>query len=94
MSDVDDRVMKTYWPPSRPWRYSLDFHRRPVANWGVTFYEGSEPVSEQRWDTQPKEVTTAALREWLEPLTGHDAARDLVVAVVISRPFFFVDQVR
>ncbi|MGA7987418.1 MAG: hypothetical protein WCB51_03355 [Candidatus Dormiibacterota bacterium] len=94
MNDVEDRVMKTYWPPSRPWRYSLDFHRRPVANWGVTFYEGSEPVSEQRWDAQPKEVTTAALLEWLEPLTGHDAARDLVVAVFISRPFFFVDQQR
>jgi hypothetical protein len=94
MADPEDRVMKTYWPASRPWRYSLDFHRRPVANWGVSFYEGSEPISEQRWDAQPKEVTTTALREWLEGFTGRDAARELVDAVFASRPFFFVDRPR
>ncbi len=93
MADLD-RVMKTYWPPSRPWRYSLDFHRHPVANWGVSFYEAGEPVSEQRWTSQPKEVTTAELREWLEAFTGPDAARDLVAAVFISRPFFFVEKKR
>jgi hypothetical protein len=92
MADPEDRVMKTYWPASRPWRYSLDFHRRPVANWGVSFYEGSEPISEQRWDAQPKEVTTTALRVWLEEFTGRDVARELVDAVFASRPFFFVDR--
>jgi hypothetical protein len=94
MADPEDRVMRTYWPPSRPWRYSLDFHRQPVANWGVSFYEGSEPVAEHRWDAQPKEVTTGELREWLARFTGTAAARDLVAAVFASRPFFFVDQKR
>ena len=94
MADVEDRVTRTYWPPSRPWRYSLDFHRQPVANWGITVYEGNEPVAEHRWDTQPKEVTTSDLREWLGGFTGPDAARVLVDAVFGSRPFFFVDQQR
>jgi hypothetical protein len=89
-----DRIMRTYWPESRPWRYSLDFHRQDVAKWGVTLYEASEPASEHRWDAAPKDVTTKELREWLEGFTGPDAARDLVDAVFISRPFFFVDQQR
>ena len=92
MADAEDRVMRTYWPPSRPWRYSLDFHRQPMAHWGVSFYEASERVADHRWDAQPKEVTTADLREWLAELTGLDAARELVEAVFASRPFFFVDQ--
>ena len=92
MADAEDRVMRTYWPPSRPWRYSLDFHRHPMAHWGVSFYEASEPVADHRWDAQPKEVTTADLREWLAEFTGPVAARELVEAVFASRPFFFVDQ--
>jgi hypothetical protein len=87
-----DPVMRTYWPPSRPWQYSLDFHRQGVTKWGVTFYEDSEPASQQLWDGEPKEVTTKALREWLEGVTSHKAAKDLVEAVFASRPFFFVDQ--
>ena len=94
MADAEDRVMRTYWPPSRPWRYSLDFHRQSVPQWGVSFYEASEPVADQRWDAQPKDVTTAGLREWLAGFTGPDAARELVDAVFASRPFFFADQMR
>ena len=63
-----------------------------MAHWGVSFYEASERVADHRWDAQPKEVTTADLREWLAELTGLDAARELVEAVFASRPFFFVDQ--
>lgn len=87
-----DPVMRTYWPVSRPWRYSLDFHRQEGPKWGVTFYENSEPVTEQRWTLEPKEVTTKELRDWLEALTTPDAAREMVDAVFASRPFFFVDQ--
>ncbi len=87
-----DPVMRTYWPPSRPWRYSLDFHRQGFPKWGVTFYERSEPVSDQRWDLEPAEVTTKELLEWLVELTEPDAAKELVEAVFASRPFFFVDQ--
>ncbi|HUZ69380.1 MAG TPA: hypothetical protein VMU65_06665 [Candidatus Saccharimonadales bacterium] len=87
-----DPVMRTYWPPSRPWRYSLDFHRQESPKWGVTFYEASEPVSEQRWALEPAAVTTKALREWLESVTAPDAARAMVEGVFASRPFFFVDQ--
>jgi hypothetical protein len=94
VTDPADRVMRTYWPPSRPWRYSLDFHRQPVANWGVSIYEASEPVADHRWVTQPSEVTTDALREWVERFTGPEAARELVAAVFISRPFFFADASR
>lgn len=89
-----DPVMRTYWPPSRPWRYSLDFHRQEVPKWGVTFYESSEPVSQQRWEQEPAQVTTYELREWLESVTAPDAARALVEAVFASRPFFFVDMQR
>ena len=87
-----DPVMRTYWPASRPWRYSLDFHRQEAPKWGVTFYENSEPESEQRWDLEPAQVTTKELREWLEARTTPDAAKEMVDAVFASRPFFFVDQ--
>jgi hypothetical protein len=43
MADNVDRVMRTYWPPSRPWRYSLDFHRQPIANWDSVSTKGVNP---------------------------------------------------
>jgi len=80
------------WPVEGEPRYCLGFgileRDYQIPTWGlVTVEDGSgSPVA---WKPRPREVTVAALREWLEPLTSAEAAKGMAAAFSASHPELF-----
>jgi len=83
---------RVYWPPAPgPYGCSLDFYRDSHPSWAVRFYAwDAKETSKHVWETQPSDVTTDVLREWVESLTEPDVAREVVAKMAAKHPELFV----
>jgi hypothetical protein len=83
---------RVYWPPAPgPYSCSLDFYRDSRPSWAVKFYAwDAKETSKHVWETQPSDVTTDGLREWVESLAEPDVAREVVATMAVRHPELFV----
>jgi hypothetical protein len=82
---------RVYWPPAPgPYSCSLDFYRDSRPSWAVKFYAwDAKETSKHVWETQPSDVTTDGLREWVESLAEPDVAREVVATMAVRHPELF-----
>jgi hypothetical protein len=80
------------WPSGAAPRYWLGFGTIDLSSpkWGLVTMDGAGVASALTLPL-PKPMTRDALREWLEPLIGQEAAQGLVTAMARARPERFVE---
>jgi hypothetical protein len=87
-------LKKVAWPsPTAPQYWLLHGVLGPtpkLPTWALATMDGAYVSSEQVW-LRPSGVTSGDLREWLEPQTGSEAARDLAATMATRFPILFTD---
>ncbi|HUY56620.1 MAG TPA: hypothetical protein VNF24_07760 [Candidatus Acidoferrales bacterium] len=80
------------WPPDGAPRYWVGYGSLDTSppTWGLVIMQGTEVEEAVKWVPRPRDVTTAALRAWLETRIGADAANGIVDACQRKHPELFV----